>query len=84
MTTTPGPSPAPDRAATLASLQALVSVILRRERLADATWGLTRVALPAGLLIAAAAIASARVLGLPGAAAWAWLGLAPVPGVLLW
>ncbi len=84
--TKPGQSPSPDRAPTLARLRTLVAAVIRRQRLADATWGLTRVALPAGLLIAAAAIASARLLALGPDAVWAlaWLGLAPVPGVLLW
>lgn len=60
----------------------LVRAVQRRERLAEATALLTGLALPAGLLLTALAIAATRRLDSPE---WlAWLGLAPVPLALLW
>ncbi|MBC8068851.1 MAG: hypothetical protein IAG13_11005, partial [Deltaproteobacteria bacterium] len=35
------------------ALDRLLAAAIRRQRLADATWGLARIALPAGLLLAA-------------------------------
>ncbi|MBA3545660.1 MAG: hypothetical protein H0T76_04185, partial [Nannocystis sp.] len=60
----------------------LVRAVQRRERLVEATTLLTGVALPAGLLLTAIALAATRRLGTPEALAW--LGLAPIPLVLLW
>ena len=60
----------------------LVRAVQRRERLAEATALLTSLALPTGLLLTAIALAATRRLGTPE---WlAWLGLVPVPLVLLW
>jgi len=62
--------------------QGLVRAVQRRERLADGAAHLARAALPAGLLVATAAIVSARLLGTPLELAFA--ALLPVPAALLW
>ena len=68
----------PPRAEAVARL---VRATCRRERLAAAASLLTRVALPLGCALAAAAVLATRRADAP---AWlAWLGLAPVVGVLL-
>lgn len=67
---------------SLRAADRLVRAVQRRERLAEATALLTGVALPAGLLLTALALAAQRRLDSPE---WlAWLGLAPLPLALLW
>ncbi|NVB40428.1 hypothetical protein G6O69_21490 [Pseudenhygromyxa sp. WMMC2535] len=60
----------------------LLARVQRRERLAEALALIVRVALPAGLLLAAVAVISARALMTP--MAWAWAASAPIPVVLAW
>jgi len=63
-------------------IQRRVDVIVRRQRLADSLVGLTRVALPLGLLLCAVAILVARLTELP--LEIAWVGVVPIPVVLAW
>ena len=63
-------------------LPALVRAVQRRERVADGATYLARAALPAGLLVATAALVAARLLGTPIELAFA--ALLPVPAALLW
>ena len=67
------PTPALDR---------LFAAALRRVRLADATWGLGRIALPAALVTAAIVLIAMRRFGAPEVSLW--LCAAPLPVVLLW
>lgn len=60
----------------------LVRAVQRRERLSDAAEGLARVALPAGLALAAVAVMLARTFCLPLGVAW--VAALPVPAVLAW
>src|SRR5690606_20269530 len=63
-------------------VERLVRATCRRERLAAAAALLTRVALPLGCALATVGVLATRRLDAP---AWlAWLGLAPVVGVLLY
>lgn len=63
-------------------IKGLLGAVQRRERLADAALGLARVALPAGLWIAAVAVFGTRLLGWPPLVVWACA--LPVPAVLAW
>jgi len=56
--------------------------VIARERMADIAWGLGAIALPAGLVVAAAALIVARLLCLPVSLTWA--ALLPVIGVVVW
>jgi len=66
----------------VSGIRGLLGAVQRRERLADAAVALARVALPAGLWIAAGALLGIRLLG------WApvilWACALPVPLVLGW
>ncbi|HWB75472.1 MAG TPA: hypothetical protein VG755_10970 [Nannocystaceae bacterium] len=64
------------------ALDRLLAAGIRRQRLADAAWGLARIALPAGLVIAALAIVLVRRFGVPELALWSCA--LPVPAVLAW
>lgn len=71
----------------LHAVHRIVRAVQRRERLAEATRLLTDVALPTGLLIAAAGIAASHRWGAMATTdlSWLpWLGLAPVPLALAW
>ncbi len=65
-----------------AHIKRRVDAVLRRQRFADILWGLTRVALPCGLVLAAVAIVVARLGDLP--ISLAWVGITPLLGVLGW
>lgn len=60
----------------------LLGRVQRRERAAEALALTVRVALPMGLIVAAAAVISARLLMTP--IDYAWAALAPIPAVLVW
>ncbi len=62
------------------ALTRLLRAVIRRQRIAEATALLARIALPCGLVIAALAILAARRLGSP--ISLAWLATLPVPAVL--
>ncbi|MEM6991677.1 MAG: hypothetical protein AAF721_14315, partial [Myxococcota bacterium] len=64
------------------AVQRIIAAVERRQRLADATWGLARIALPAGLFIAAGLLIATRRFGVPPQALW--LTALPVPAVLAW
>ncbi len=64
------------------ALARLLRAVLRRQRIAEATALLARIALPTGLVIAALAVLAARRLGSP--LELAWLAALPVPAVLGW
>ena len=64
----------------LRPIYSLLSRVQRRERFVDGLALVVRVALPAGLLLAAAAVVSARLMMTP--LEWAWAALAPIPLVL--
>jgi len=64
------------------ALHRLLQAVIRRQRLAEATTLLTRVALPSGLILAALAVFAARWLGTPLALAWS--AALPIPAVLGW
>jgi hypothetical protein len=64
------------------NVQRLLGTVRIRERLADVTWGLTRWALPAGLLVAAVCLLAIRRLGAPAELLWATA--APLPVLVLW
>ncbi|MCA9708614.1 MAG: hypothetical protein KDK70_22385, partial [Myxococcales bacterium] len=66
----------------MTSVHRLLAAVRRRRRLADATWGLARVALPAGLWLAAAALLAIRRLGAPPELLW--VTALPVPLTLAW
>jgi hypothetical protein len=67
------------------ALDRLLAAAIRRQRMADAAWGLARVALPAGLVIAALAIVGIRRIDLVDISEqWLWLCAIPVPGVIAW
>ncbi|MEZ4385813.1 MAG: hypothetical protein R3A79_31130 [Nannocystaceae bacterium] len=63
-------------------LDRLLRGVIRRQRIAEAAALLARVALPAGLLVAAAAIVAARRLDAP--IELAWLAALPVPLTIAW
>jgi hypothetical protein len=63
-------------------LHGLLGAVQRRERLADAAWGLARIALPTGLWLAAFALLGIRLLGWPGPVLW--ICVLPVPAVFAW
>lgn len=67
---------------SLRAIEARLRLVVARERLAEAAWGLARFALPAGLLLASATVLLARLghspLGL------AWLSVLPIPVVFAW
>ena len=67
---------------TTPTLDRLLAAAMGRLRLRDAAWGLARVALPLGLLLAALAIVGIRRLGLPPLVLWSCA--LPVPIVLAW
>jgi len=60
----------------------LLAVVRRRERLAAALVGLSRYALPAGLLIATGALLAERLLG--AALQWGWAAVMPIFLVVAW
>ncbi len=62
------------------ALSRLLRAVIRRQRIAEATALLARIALPCGLVIAALAILAARRLGTP--ISLAWLATLPLPLVL--
>jgi len=64
------------------ALTGLLRAVIRRQRLAEATALLARLALPTGLVIAALAVIAARRLGSP--IELAWLAALPIPAVLGW
>src|SRR5690606_39216902 len=66
----------------LRPIYSLLARVQRRERAAEALALTVRVALPAGLIVAAAAVVSSRLLMTP--IDWAWAALAPIPAVLGW
>ena len=72
--------------AKLEAIARLLSAVERRERLASALWGLSRVALPAGLLIAALAVGGQHLCYTHRAsfAHLLWASLLPLLGVLVW
>jgi hypothetical protein len=67
---------------SLAPIVRLLQIVRRRDRISDAATALVRFSLPAGLLLAAAAIAAHRLLGTPFELAW--LAMLPVPAAILW
>lgn len=64
------------------ALDRLLAAAIRRQRLADAAWGLARVALPAGLVLASVGVLALRRLGLPELVLWTCA--LPVPAVIAW
>lgn len=62
------------------ALSRLLRAVIRRQRLAEATTLLARLALPCGLVLAALAILAARRLGTP--LSLTWLAILPLPVVL--
>ena len=62
------------------ALSRLLRAVIRRQRLAEATALLARLALPCGLVLAALAILAARRLGTP--LSLTWLAILPLPVVL--
>lgn len=66
----------------MSTIGGLLGSVQRRERLADAAVLLARVALPAGLWIAAIAIFGVRLLGWPTLVVW--ICALPVPIVVAW
>ena len=66
----------------MSSLDALLATTQRRQRLADAAVGLARWGLPAGLFIAAGALALIRAFDAPTTILW--LTAVPVPAILGW
>jgi hypothetical protein len=66
----------------LRPIYSLLSRVQRRERAAEALALIVRVALPSGLILAALAVISARLLLTP--IDFAWVALAPIPVVLAW
>ncbi len=69
-------------AADRGTLGRLLRAVIRRQRLAEATALLARIALPVGLVLAALAVIGARRLGSP--TELAWLAALPIPAVLGW
>jgi hypothetical protein len=67
---------------TMPSLDRLLAAATARLRMRDAAWGLARLALPLGLLLAALGIVGIRRLGLPPEVLWACA--LPMPTVLAW
>lgn len=63
-------------------LRRLLLAVQRRQRVADAAWGLTRFALPCGLFIATATTFAIRFLDAPPPLLW--LTALPMPVVLAW
>jgi hypothetical protein len=66
----------------LRPIYSLLARVQRRERTAEALALTVRVALPAGLIIAAASVVSARLL--MTSIDYAWAALVPIPLVLAW
>jgi hypothetical protein len=66
----------------LRPIYSLLARVQQRERAAEALALTVRVALPAGLIIAAASVVSTRLLMTP--TDYAWAALAPIPLVLGW
>lgn len=64
------------------ALERLLAAAVRRARLADATWALGRVALPAAMILAAIVLVAIRRLGAPPSALW--ICAAPLPVALSW
>lgn len=66
----------------LDAVERRLHAVQRRERLAEAAWGLARWALPAGLLIAAISTLAVRLdVAAPGTT---WLAVLPIPAVFAW
>lgn len=66
----------------LRPIYTLLGRVQRRERAAEALELVVRIALPVGLIIAALAVISARLLLTP--MDWTWAAVAPIPVVLAW
>lgn len=64
------------------SVHSIIAAVVVRQRIADAAWGLARIALPAGLFIAALMLVATRRFDVPPQALW--LTAVPVPLVLGW
>jgi len=67
---------------TTPTLDRLLAAATARLRIRDAAWGLARLALPAGLVLAAIVLVAIRRLGVPPVALW--ICALPVPLVLAW
>ncbi len=64
------------------ALDRLLAQARRRQRTADATWALSRVALPVAVALLALCLVATRRVGLPQ---WAlWFASLPIPAVLVW
>lgn len=66
----------------MSRVDGLLGAVRRRQRMADAAWGLTRIALPAGLWLAALTLVAIRRFDAPSQLLW--LTALPVPLVLAW